>query len=123
MYCISKSNGPFSKNHKSTKAQSMKKFSEEALLRDVASIDWKHALGFSSDANLLVQQFSDVFSEVIEKHAPLRQICVSEKYCPWINSDLKSLIRTRDRLKRSAVKHKSQHLMNSYRQYRIEQML
>ena len=51
---------------------------------DVASIDWEQALGFSSDANLLVQQFSDVFSEVIEKHAPLRQIRVSEKYCPWI---------------------------------------
>ena len=67
---------------------------------------------------MLVQQFSDVFSEVIEKHAPLRQIRVSEKYCPWINSDLKNLIITRDGLKRSAVKHKSQHLMNSYKQYR-----
>ena len=55
---------------------------------------------------------------MIEKHAPLRQIRVSEKYCPWINSDLKILIRTRDRLKRSSVKHKSEHLMNSYKQYR-----
>ena len=118
VYCIRKLNGSISKNHKSIKTRNMKKFSEEAFLRDVASIDWEQALGFSSDANLLVQQFSDAFSEVIEKHAPLRQIRVSEKYCPWINSDLKNLIRTRDRLKRSAVKHKSQHLMNSYKQYR-----
>ena len=66
----------------------MKKFSEEAFLRDVASIYWKQALGFSSDAHLLVQQFSNVFSKVMEKHAPLRQIRVSEIYCPWINSDL-----------------------------------
>jgi len=77
----------------------MKKFSEEAFLRDVASIDWKQALGFSGDANLFVQQFSNIFSQVIEKQASLRQIRVSEKYCPWINSDLKNLIRTRDRLK------------------------
>jgi len=96
----------------------MKKFSEEAFLRDIASIDWEQALGFSGDANLLVQQFSTVFSKVIEKHAPLRQIRVSEIYCPWINSDLKNLIRTRDRLKRSAVKQKSQHLINSYKKYR-----
>ena len=96
----------------------MKKFSEEAFYRDVASIDWEQALGFSGDANLLVQQFSNVFSKVIEKHAPLHQIHVSEIYCPWINSDIKNLIRTRDRLKRSAVKHKSQHLMNSYKQYK-----
>ena len=117
VYCIRKLNESISKNHKSIKTRSMKNFSEEVFLRDVASIDWEQALGFSGDANLLVQQFSNVFSQVIEKHAPLRQIHVSEKHCPWINSDLKNLIRTRDRLKRSAVKHKSQHLMNSYKQY------
>ena len=118
VYCIRKLNGSISKNYKSIKTRNMKKFSEEAFLRDVASIDWEQALEFSGDANLLVQQFSSEFSQVIEKHAPLRQIRVSEKYCPWIHSDLKNLIRTRDRLKRSAVKHKSQHLMNSYKQYR-----
>ena len=94
VYCIRKLNRSSSKNHKSIKARNMKKFSEEAILRDVASIDWEHALGFSSDANLLFQQFSDVFSEMTEKHAPLRQIRVSEEFCPWINSDLKNLIRT-----------------------------
>ena len=78
----------------------------------------EQALGFSGNANLLVQHFSNVFSQVIEKHAPLRQIRVSEIYCPWINSDLKNLIKTRDRLNRSAVKHKSQHLVNSYKQHR-----
>ena len=114
VYCIRKLNGSISKNHKSIKTRNMKKFSEEAFLGDVASIDWEQALEFSGDANLLVQQFSNEFSRVIEKHAPLRQIRVSEKHCPWINSDLKNLIRTKDRLKRSAVKHKSQqHKINS----------
>ena len=96
VYCIGKLNGSISKNHKSIKTRNMKKFSEEAFLRDIASIDWEQALGFSGDANLLVQQFSNVFSKVIEKHAPLCQIRVSEIYCPWINSDVKNLIRNRD---------------------------
>ena len=43
---------------------------------------------------------------------------VSEKYCPWINKDLKDLMRTRDRLKQAAVKRNSQILMASYRQVR-----
>ena len=116
--CIRKLNGSISKDHKSIKTRNMKKLYEEAFYRDVASIDWEQALGFSGDANLLVQHLSNVFSKVIEKHAPLHQIHVSEIYCLWINSDLKNLIRTRDRLKRSAVKHKSQHLMNSYKQYK-----
>ena len=55
VYCIRKLNWSFSKNHKSIKTRNMKKFSEEALLRDVAFIDWEQALGFSGDANLLVQ--------------------------------------------------------------------
>ena len=107
--------GSISNNLGSIKTRSMKNFSEEAFLSDVASIDWEQALGSSDDANLLVQQFSNASSQMIEKHAPLRQIRVSEKYCPWTNSNLKNLIRARDLLKKSAVRHKSQHLMNSYK--------
>ena len=40
---------------------------------------------------------------------------VSEKYCPWIDHDLKKLMRTRDRLKTAAAKRKSPLIMDSYR--------
>ena len=40
----------------------------------------------------------------IDKHAPIKSIRVSEKYCPWINNDLKKLIRERDKLKRQQLK-------------------
>lgn len=43
---------------------------------------------------------------------------VSEKYCPWINEDLKKLIRSRDKLKKAANKAKSETLMNSYKHVR-----
>ena len=43
---------------------------------------------------------------------------VSEKYCPWIDKDLKGLMMTRDRLKKAALKSKSPILMDSYRQAR-----
>ena len=43
---------------------------------------------------------------------------VSEKYCPWIDKDLKKLMQTRDKLKKVATKRKSQFLMDSYRQVR-----
>ena len=118
VYFIRKLNGSLNRNHKSIKTRNMKTFSEEAFLRDVASVDWEQVLGSSCDTNTLVQQFSNEFSQLIELHTPLRHIRVSEKYCPWINADLKKLIRTRDRLKRSAVKNKSQNLMNSYKQCR-----
>ena len=43
---------------------------------------------------------------------------VSEKYCPWINEDLKKLMRSRDKLKKAANKSKSEFLMNSYKHVR-----
>lgn len=42
---------------------------------------------------------------------------VSEKYCPWIDKDLKGLMMT-DRLKKGALKSKSTILMDSYRHAR-----
>ena len=118
VYCIRKLNSYFKKDHKAIKTRNMKNFSEEAFLQDFATINWQDVLGTSDDVNKLVERFSTLFSLMIERHAPLRQIRVSEKYCPWINADLKSLIRTRDRLKRSAVKHKSQVMISSYKQCR-----
>ena len=41
---------------------------------------------------------------------------VSEKYCPWINKDLKGLMRTRDRLKQASPKRKSHVFVDAYRQ-------
>ena len=66
----------------------------------------------------LMISMSLLTSLIIEKHAPLIEMRVSEKYCPWIDKDLRDLMRTRDKLKKTAVKGKSQILMDSYRKIR-----
>ena len=118
VYCVRKFNGNLKKDHKNIRTRMMKNFSEEAFLNDVATIDWEQVLGHSDDINALVNNWSSIFSAIIEKHAPLRQIRVSERYCPWVNANLKGLIQTRDRLKKAAVKCNSQILMASYKQVR-----
>ena len=59
-----------------------------------------------------------MLTTIIEMHAPLRQIRVSEKYCPLVNANLKALIRTRNRLKKAAVKCNLQILVAAYKQVR-----
>ena len=59
-----------------------------------------------------------MLSLIIEKHAPLRQRRVSDRYCPWITSELKTTMRSRDKVKNSAVKHGSALLMQAYRHIR-----
>ena len=76
VYCIRKLNSSFKKDHKAIKTRNMKNFSEEAFLQDVATINWQAVLGTPGDVNKLVERFSTLFSLMIEKHAPLRQIRV-----------------------------------------------
>ena len=52
---------------------------------------------------------------VIDKHAPIKLMRDSENNCPWMNNDLKGLIKERDKLKKAAVKRKSPILMDSYK--------
>ena len=117
-YCIRKQNGSITKDHKMIKTRKMNKFIEGEFLADVASVCWEHVVTVSDNINSLVNDWSAIFSALIEKHAPLREMRVSEKYCPWIGRDLKNLMRTRDKLKRAAIKRESPILMDSYRQTR-----
>ena len=118
VYCICKFNGVVEKGHKMIKTRKMKNFSEEAFLADVSGICWEQVVSGADDINLLVSRWSNLLSIIIEKHAPIVEMRVSEKYCTWIDKDRRDLMRTRDKLKKSAVKSKSPILMDSYRQMR-----
>ena len=116
--CIRRFNGAVEKGHKMIKTRKMKHFCEEAFLADVSGICWEQMVIQTDDIDVLVNNWSKLFSLIIEKHAPITKMRVSEKYCPWIDHDLKKLMRTRDRLKKAAAKRKSSLLMDSYRHVR-----
>ena len=115
VYCIRKFNSAVDKDHKVIKTRKMKNFNEAAFLADVSCICWKQMLSETDDINCLVNDWSNLFSLMIDKHAPITDMRVSEKYCPWIDSDLRDLMQTRDKLRKAASKRKSQFLMDSYR--------
>ena len=106
------------KDHKTIKMRRMNSFNEQMLLNDVASINWLRALCQTDDINILVSNWSNLFSSVIEKHAPVQEMRVSDKNCSWVNADRRTLIRSRDKLKLAASENKSKLLMSSYRHLR-----
>jgi len=69
----------------------MKRFSEKDFLDDVVKVPWEQVVQPPNDINELVIKWSSLFSSLIDKHAPFREIRVSEKFCLWISSDLKIL--------------------------------
>ena len=52
------------------------------------------------------------------KTTPIRKIRVLDKNFPWGNCELKSLMKSRDKLKKAAVKHKSDAMMRCYKKVR-----
>ena len=118
IFCVRKFEGALKKEHKVVTTRSMKNFDKDAFLADVAGICWERGFDETDDGNVLVTQWSTLFSLIIDKHAPIKTLRVSERYCPWVNEDLKRLIRSRDKLKKASVKSRSLILMSSYRHIR-----
>ena len=88
VYCIRKFDGAVKEDHKQIKTQNMKNFEEQDFLSDVSNIRWEHMFQISNNVNTLANDWSALFSSLIEKHAPLREMRVSEKYCHWIDKHL-----------------------------------
>ena len=100
------------------KTRKMKIFKELEFLSDVGGIAWEQILTKTDDIDVLVDHWTSIFSFTIDKHAPIFKMHVSEKSCPWIDKELKGLMRIRDKLRKSAVKSRSSLIMDSYRQVR-----
>ena len=120
VYVCRKFRGSLSAKHKVITSRQMKNFDKDLFLSDLASVDWSAIVYNSDDVDSAVCQWSRTLSDIIEKHAPLRERRVTERFSPWITAGLKRLLRARDKLKIKAVKVKSQLLMNAYKQMRCK---
>ena len=48
-------------------------------------------LNETDNVDILVAHRSSLLSSIIDKHAPVKSIRVSERYCPWVDRNLKKL--------------------------------
>ena len=118
VYAITKFRGNIFNDHKYIKTRQMKNFNQDILLRDLANINWHQVLYSSQNINEVVIKWTKLIALIIEKHAPLRERRVSDKFTPWLTSDIKCMFRTRDKLKAAAIKAKSTILMEAYKRIR-----
>ena len=98
VYVVRKYFGSLKPQHKMITTPQMKNFDEELFLDDLASVDWQAIVSDSVSLDAAVGRWSDTLSQIIDKHAPLREKRVSERFCPWITPELKKICRqTEDR--------------------------
>ena len=118
VYCVRKLRGGVKHQHKYITSRQLKNFSQEAFLSDLSEVDWETLVANTQDIDVAVREWTQIFSLILEKHAPTLRRRVSDKYTPWLNADYFKLAKTRDKLKTRAVKSNSKLLMESYKQIR-----
>lgn len=74
-------------------------FSEEDFFEDLEAVDWNE-LYQTADVNDKVQIFNEALLKCYNKHAPYRTIHPRYLPAPWLTSDIKALMKDRDRARR-----------------------
>ena len=118
VYCVRKFPGACTKQHIYITTRQLRHFDQTEFINDLLVVDWTAIALNGDDINIIVEQRTNVFSLILEKHAPVRSRRVSENFCPWLTKELQQLSVTRDRFQKQAVHSKSNIFMEAYRQIR-----
>ena len=80
--------------HQTFKMHSLKKYSKDDLLSALVATDWTYV--YCSDVDIAWNVFSNNFTSVLDKVAPLKEVRIKNKTEPWMNNDILENIRKRD---------------------------
>ena len=89
---------------------------EDDFINDIRKADWKSVK--YDCVNKSVDEFEELFTNIADKHAPMKTKRVRKKQSPWLNDDIIALMRERDRLKKAAIKSGSNASWSAYRSMR-----
>ena len=87
------------KKAKNIEVRNMKRFDRERFNEDLLNMPWEQIV-LKTDTNSMWACWKELFLEVLDKHAPFRQIRKRSCSVPWITANIKRLIFDRDKMKR-----------------------
>ena len=80
------------------KKRSYKYFSGELFLQEIKYSDFSPVL-LERNVSQAASKFSEIFSSILENHAPLKVFQMRKNYAPWLSDSLKGEINKRNELK------------------------
>ena len=96
--------------------RSYKKFISEKFRADVSQLPLKDCLK-TNDINEAVSKWNELYTNTLNKHAPVRKIKIRSKPKPWFTQELQTLINNRDNTRKKAIATKSEIV---WKQYQVE---
>ena len=81
--------------------RSYKNYNSQRFVLDLERVPWDE-ITLVDDASDMVDQFNKRFLEVLERHAPVKLVKIRHRRCPFVDVEIKELMRERDRLLKRA---------------------
>ena len=97
--------------------RSMKRFDADIFLQDLNSVPWDSAFIYD-DIDDIWAHWYKLFTEVIDRHAPLKRKLVRGNTVSWMTPKIIQAINTRNRLHRKFTKNKTSENWEAYRKQR-----
>ena len=91
------------KQENTLEIRNMKNFDEKKFAEELLKQHWEYVYFFAEDPNAMWEIWKKLFLEVLDQHAPLQHKKIRSNKVPWITSDIKKLMNTRDNFKRKAI--------------------
>ena len=91
------------KQENTLEIRNMKNFDKEKFTKELLKQHWEYVYFFAEDPNAMWEIWKNLFLEVLDKHVPLQHKKIRSNKVPWMTSDIKKLMNTRDNFKRKAI--------------------
>lgn len=82
--------------------RSYKSFKEDQFIDDVKNNSWSKIYS-KTDPEEALEEFTETFMKLVEKHAPLKKFVVRSTRTPWLDREIKDCMKKRDNAKRTAI--------------------
>ena len=106
---------------KTIKKRNYKNFSVHNFLTDIEENVRKgtfEKVMNSESVNEASALFSGIFGSILNKHAPLKVFQVRNNYSPWLSTETKKLIKSRNKLHKEAIEENCGHKFENYKKLR-----
>ena len=113
LFCVVKS-GVTKAPGKTIEYRSLNNYSREDFVNDLKVVDWE-SVADKKDVDTAVFTWNKLFTNIADRHAPVRKARVRGVHCPWMNSRLSQAMSQRDYPHRRAIKSYSPHLWSHYK--------
>lgn len=94
--------------------RNFKNFDLNLFLADLHNLPWFNIIS-ENDIDIKIKLFNDFISYLFDIHAPVKQVRVTKPRAPWLTSNLKLIMKERDR---ALQKYKRTHSNNDWSRYK-----